>query len=425
MKNSLDPSDWNEKDWAYHNKKVSDWNEIEWKNVYALYRAVQLYDLDDYLGAAATRYKTVSSSSVYAAFDTLEEYLDVDGVDLLVNPATWTEKGSNDKLEVVYLSAGDFVSAITVGGTQAKRSFVVDLSGSNTEFGIHVNGFELRGGADLSSTASIAVLDIASETNVAEANAVGVALSAAANARGTATVTFAAIGSSENSPTAAASIANLTDAAKGFLASNTVTLSIDGNSFTYSSTTSSQTATEVATALVTGFNGKFTAGTTREYLLTDNTDGSFAVTSDDIGSDGVSQGITVTWGMTGTASATSLGHTINTASLNDNKTLATSNAVLVTFEASSTGSDLSEIGYPTKAMSTSAKSVKISVTVGTSTVTELSSTAFSNSNTASGVETATNKFPTESRNDVRNPHDGATLRAESGTKINTNKISWI
>ena len=48
MKKSSDPSQWNEKDWAYHNKKVSEWNEIEWKNVYALYLVVQLHDLDDY-----------------------------------------------------------------------------------------------------------------------------------------------------------------------------------------------------------------------------------------------------------------------------------------------------------------------------------------------------------------------------------------
>ena len=49
MKKSSDPSLWNDKDWAYHNKKVSEWNEIEWENVYASYCAVQLWELDDYI----------------------------------------------------------------------------------------------------------------------------------------------------------------------------------------------------------------------------------------------------------------------------------------------------------------------------------------------------------------------------------------
>jgi hypothetical protein len=46
IKKSADPSQWNKNDWAYHNKKVSDWNEIEWENVYELYCAAQLWELD-------------------------------------------------------------------------------------------------------------------------------------------------------------------------------------------------------------------------------------------------------------------------------------------------------------------------------------------------------------------------------------------
>ncbi len=376
-------------------------------------------DLDTYLAAAATRYAT-SGGTVYASFDTLDEYLNADGVDQLTQPITWTSKGGNNKLEVVYLDAGDFVAAITAGGTKAKRSFVVDLSTADAAFRIDANGAIVDAVGSPGTNAALAALSIASEANVATANALGVAMSAAATARGTATITLGAIGSSENSPTTAAAIAQLSE---GFLKSNTLVLNIDGNSYTYSTTSASVTAAAAASAIVTGFNAKF-SGNLAEYTLGDGGAGSISVTSADIGSDGVAKSIAITVAAGG-ASATNVGYKINTASTNDNNTLASTSAVLVTFEASSTGSDLSEIGYPTKAMSTSAKSVKISVTVGTSTVTELSSTAFSNSNTASGVETATNKYPTESRNDVRNPHDGATLRAQSGSKINTNKISWI
>ena len=46
IKKSADPSQWNKNDWAYHNKKVSDWNEIEWENVYELYCAAQLWELE-------------------------------------------------------------------------------------------------------------------------------------------------------------------------------------------------------------------------------------------------------------------------------------------------------------------------------------------------------------------------------------------
>ena len=48
MKKSSDPSQWDDKDWAYHNKKVSEWNEIEWENVYALYSSSQLWGLDSF-----------------------------------------------------------------------------------------------------------------------------------------------------------------------------------------------------------------------------------------------------------------------------------------------------------------------------------------------------------------------------------------
>ena len=379
-------------------------------------------DLEAYLTAAAARYAS-KGGSVYASFDTLEKYLDIDDVADNSAPFTWSSKGGETKLELAYLSVGDFVSAITAGGTKAKRSFVVDLSSGDGAFQIHANGVIVDAAGSPGTNAALAALSIASEANVATANAVGVALSAAATARGTATITLGAIGSSENSPTSASAIANLT-AADSFLKSNTVKLTIDGNSYTYSSTTASMTAATLATNLISGFNGAF-ADAVEEYTLSAGSGASIVVTSRDIGSDGVGQNISLTWGKTGTASDTSIGHVINTASTSDNKTVASTSAVLVTFEASSTGSDLSEIGYPTKAMSTAVKSVKVSVTVGTSTVTELSSTAFSNSNTASGVETATNKYPTESRNDVRNPHDGATLRAESGTKNTHNQIAWL
>ena len=49
MKKSADPSKWSEEDWAYQRKKPSEWNEIEWGNIYDLYHAAQLYELDNSL----------------------------------------------------------------------------------------------------------------------------------------------------------------------------------------------------------------------------------------------------------------------------------------------------------------------------------------------------------------------------------------
>lgn len=49
MKKSNDPSTWSEEDWKNHNKPSKDWNTIEWANVYKLYCATQLWELDESL----------------------------------------------------------------------------------------------------------------------------------------------------------------------------------------------------------------------------------------------------------------------------------------------------------------------------------------------------------------------------------------
>lgn len=49
MKKSHDPSTWNEEDWNNYNKPSQEWNAIEWANVYRLYDATQMWELDESL----------------------------------------------------------------------------------------------------------------------------------------------------------------------------------------------------------------------------------------------------------------------------------------------------------------------------------------------------------------------------------------
>lgn len=49
MKKSHDPSQWNDDDWRQYNKPCPEWNEVEWVNVYKLYSATNLWELDDSL----------------------------------------------------------------------------------------------------------------------------------------------------------------------------------------------------------------------------------------------------------------------------------------------------------------------------------------------------------------------------------------
>ncbi len=70
-----DPSQWNDEDWAYHNKKPSEWNEVEWDNVYELYCAVQLWDLDSRIEFSEFK-KQILEDKEFASYHKLKPGMD-------------------------------------------------------------------------------------------------------------------------------------------------------------------------------------------------------------------------------------------------------------------------------------------------------------------------------------------------------------
>ena len=121
-----------------------------------------------------------------------------------------------------------------------------------------------------------------------------------------------------------------------------------------------------------------------------------------------------------------MGYRINTVDTSDNKTLGNTSAVLVTFEASSAASPLSEIGYPSKALATAAKSLQVTGGTSAVTITELTTSVGGNAASQSAAVTATNSYPTDSRADVRNPDANVSVTtAQVGTLKTHNQTSWL
>ena len=75
MKKSANPSQWSEEDWAYHNKKPWDWSEVEWENVYELYCAVQLRDLDSSIEFSEFK-KQILEDKEFASYHKLKPGMD-------------------------------------------------------------------------------------------------------------------------------------------------------------------------------------------------------------------------------------------------------------------------------------------------------------------------------------------------------------
>jgi hypothetical protein len=381
-----------------------------------------LKELKAYLDAAVVRYGT-AGGTVYASYDTLESYLDIDDVADTNAPFTWGSKGGNAKLEAVYVSNAGYTAASSTGNAIAKRSFVIDIVAANAAtMVITANGGQLVSVA-LNANAALAVNQIVTTASTNAATALGLTLSAAKTARGAASITLGAIGStSEYSPTTAAAIAQIATN-NTFKASDTATLSINGKSITYSSAVASKVVNVFADDLVAAWNAIYT-GAKADHILSATTSGTITVTSADKGSDGSNDAISLTWGNTGTASTTNVGFRINTVDTADNSTQPSNSSVLVTLTASTSGSPLSEIGYPALAQSSSAKSVLFSDSLSSLTTTELTTSVGGNSDSQSAAFTATNYYPSDSRADVRNP-DGSITTAAVGAKVNHDYTSWL
>lgn len=379
-------------------------------------------DLKAYLDAAVTRFGT-AGGTVYAAFDTLDSYLDIDDVSDPNAPLTLsTTKGAEPRLEVVYVSDAGYTPQSSTGSAKAKRSFVVDLAGDAT-MAIDANGGAIKSSGATSSNAALAVNSIITDATTAAATALGVSLSASKVARGSATITLGPIDSttSEYSPTTGLTQIHGTNT---FRASDTARLTINGRSYTYSSTTATQNKDVLANNLIAGWNDVYT-GNKADHVLSQTTSGTIIVTSADIGSDGSNDSISLVWGTTGTTSSTNMGYRINTVDPSDNSTLPSNSAVLITFEASTAGSPLSEIGYPGKAtVALTAKTVLVTGTASEITVTELTTSVAGNAVADSAAFTATNYYPTDSRADVRNP-DGNIITPAVGELKDHDYTSWL
>ncbi|MDA9331722.1 hypothetical protein N9Q57_03080, partial [Flavobacteriaceae bacterium] len=164
-------------------------------------------DLQKYIDAGITRFAT-KGGTIYAAFDTLESYLNIDDVADSAAPYTWSARAANTKLEVAHVSDAGYTPKKTVstGEAFAKRSFVIEVGAGTTTI-ISGNGETIVGSTTLNDNAALAVNQIVTEATTATATALGISLSAGP-AEGQGTVTFGALdNTAENSPTTAAAIA--------------------------------------------------------------------------------------------------------------------------------------------------------------------------------------------------------------------------
>ncbi len=53
---------WNDEDWKHYNKPCTEWNEVEWSNVYKLYSASELWELDERLEFEAFKQEVLNNA---------------------------------------------------------------------------------------------------------------------------------------------------------------------------------------------------------------------------------------------------------------------------------------------------------------------------------------------------------------------------
>jgi len=377
-----------------------------------------------------------TKAKVYIYFDTVETFQGENGVNetndhtfvtTAVVAGVPTYATQKRECTVVHRDADDSVSG--KAAIAAKRSFLVTgMGGGAGVMQIVANAAQLYATgseADLGSgNDNVNVANILTTAALANADAAGITLAATAGAAPVVSIQFSTNDSTdENSATTAIPAAFTTTV------SDTFTLTIAGDKAGEVSVAAG-TVSDFRDALVNAWNTANGTPALTQWTINSPGNDLITFTAKDQGTAQIGKLLAFASSIH-TATATNIGYkiyndydgNISPAVTSDNG--AKGNGIVVTVTADTAGTALSEIGQVGDAEAATARDIDITMTGGTVSHVELTSTFLNNSSLAATTNpyTATNEFPTESRSDVRSAED-----AVGGTTSTANKFDrtgWL
>ena len=398
---------------------------------------------------AAVILDTGSTAAVY--FDTVDSRTDSTGVELSTNGGNQTYAANPLNTRVLVLTAGSGDAIASSGETKGKRAFLIDVDVTG-KFGLMAPSTAPATGVQYFSdgTSATAVGSITTNSNKvlmlsvikAQSNidrfaAYGMTMNAYDGGNSTATVSLVswrATGGTnflatstligERYATGNAASAALSTTNYGWGLDDELTLTVGSNSVTVSQTGQSETSTalaDIGDALVTAWVAKYgSTGTASNSAIATivDTNGSIAITMNDIGSGGFNLPISLSAnaGVVTATNGANLTWVIGTStSSSDNSTVAAD--VILTIESIKAGTGLNAVGLQ-------ASSLVVSIARSTGNVTtirELFSTQLTN-----GTDTTapyTESF--EARSDVRVAEGTRAAVADTTPAVTYTRLGWL
>jgi len=339
--------------------------------------------------------------------------------------AAGTAVASQDtKLRIAYVvpNSADTGDAATT----AKRSFVITAGSAFEAYANNATVVSAASAVTLDANNSVAIsTQILTTAATTAATAAGVTMTAVDGGN---PVAYIAIGpnstASENSSTGAVhAVAGTTNV------SDTLVMTVEGRSVTVTSPAQSGTMA-VANALVAAWVAKYTSTGLERYTISTANGGTIGNTSDavikfaakDKGTGSLNKAVSLAFTAGKTSTGSNIGIVIGnddsfTKSTVDNVTKGKD--IVLTFESSTAGSILSEIGYFGKTQAKAAKNVSLV----SGTYLELSSTYSANS-ASSNANSKYQVYPNESRrSDVVLPEELNAAATSNATDFS--RISWL
>jgi len=325
----------------------------------------------------------------------------------------------NTKLRIAYVvpNSADTGNA----SVAAKRGYLLtgfDDAGDMVD--VWANGVKLVERADLTSAnQGVNVANLTTAAALTNADAAGVDYSATGYANAILKLEIAANGSTmENSAT------TVSGSTFGRHVSDVFTISIPGaNDAVVSNTTESGDATTLVTALYNEWVAKnVTASSTWSRWSISSTGDILEFTAKDKGTSQIGDELSFTASIA-SASLSNVGYRIgngNNLTNDAGDNTAKGVGIVISLLADTAGTNLGEIGSPWEDHTTGINNATITATGVT--VVELSTT-LNRSVTASGVITATNTYPTDSRSDVITPQQ--TINAAASNAVDFSRIAWL
>jgi hypothetical protein len=390
-----------------------------------------------------------TAASVYIYFDTVETFQGENGVAetndhqfLTSAVAAGIPTYSSQPQQTVVAHRGASTAVAGKAAIAAKRSFHLNIGTANpkdAEFDLGVNNAQIIstavGTANLvSDNAQVNVNAIVNTASLAQADAAGISISATKYASPEISIVF-----SENDPNdenSAATVKALASGAQVWVdASDTLTLTIAGDTAAVVSGTAITTRAGVADALALAFNDVNSDDDLRNWTVDSSVAGTLKFTARDIGTSQI--GAALTLGFTvASAARSNLGYAIHNgydgvitpAIVSDN--VARGKDYVVTITADTPGTALAETGQVAVSTAGAGAARKTAIRVdGTGVaLTELTN-SFRNNLTLTTTDNPTedkvggNVYPTQSRSDVAYAEDLIAGSVDTATKFD--RTGWL